>query len=52
MSDLNKNLNFTGVVIIIYSCTKYIQRANLLYNLIKRLNSPKIKMQLIAGWYE
>jgi hypothetical protein len=49
MSYLNKNLNFTGVVIIIYSCTKYIQRANLLYNLIKRLNSPKIKIFIING---
>lgn len=43
------NNNFTGIVIIIYSCFKLRQKSNLLYNLIKELKSNEIKIYILNG---
>lgn len=41
--------NFNGIIIIIYSCVKNVQKATLLYNLIKEISSDKIKIFIING---
>ena len=46
------NNNFTGTVIIIYSCLKYKYKSNLLYNLIKELDNTEVKIFIVNGKLE